>query len=270
VLICSPMESPLTPAHPGRCMYHQTANAEETVVKKATTKEHPILFKGEMVRAILEGRKTQTRRLITGRNSLLDGGPMFMGLFANLDFDRAHADNGPSPAGNAGPYLHVPRKLPRALRTTHRIYPKVFVGDGFWVKETWSHDAESVEACKARFEDAMPSGMEATGPYYRATESYPGSLTWKPSIYMPRWASRIDLEVKAVWPERVQDISEEDARSEGGPEILGAMGIGGWLSYKDWFRDLWQAINKKSGHGWAKNDLVWVYEFKWKKIKIFA
>lgn len=86
-------------------------------------------------------------------------------------------------------------------------------------------------------------------------------LTWKPSIHMPRWASRITLEVTGVRVERVRDITEDDARAEGanqdpidGPEQGGSYKLGFW--------DIWDSINAKRGFGWEVNPWVWVYEFK--------
>ncbi|MCK5605675.1 hypothetical protein KAR91_27520 [Candidatus Pacearchaeota archaeon] len=97
-------------------------------------KDHPMLFKGDMVKAILDLRKTQTRRIITPRNSFLDGRPWEKRYKESKpDWDNAWVDSGPSPAGNVGPYLHLP--FPE-LGTTHRIYPRYAVGDTIWVRET--------------------------------------------------------------------------------------------------------------------------------------
>jgi hypothetical protein len=123
-------------------------------------KERPILFSAPMVRAILDGRKTQTRRLATGRG--------------NSYGER---------------------------------------GDRLWVRETWAHDGPSLDAVRTAHEDAMAS--LGYGPYYRATEVAPDTLRWRPSIHMPRWASRITLEVTDVRVQRLHEITEEDAIAEG-------------------------------------------------------
>jgi hypothetical protein len=88
-----------------------------------------------------------------------------------------------------------------------------------------------------------------------------GNEKWRPSIHMPRWASRITLEVTDVRVERVQEISEEDAKTEGvTPSIVGEW----WdhLKYRAGFQTLWNSINEKRGFGWDENPWVWVVEFK--------
>ena len=98
----------------------------------------------------------------------------------------------------------------------------------------------------------------------KATES---GVHWKPSIHMPRWASRLTLEVKEVRVERLQEISQEDAQREGlrGPlidpeldSIVNQIGV----APKESFSDLWDSINAKRGHGWETNPWVWVVEFE--------
>ena len=86
-----------------------------------------------------------------------------------------------------------------------------------------------------------------------------GATGWRPSIHMPRWASRITLEVVSVRVERLQEISETDALAEGinGEELFRAQGYA-----PDAFRKLWDSLNAKRGYGWAKNPYVWVIEFK--------
>jgi len=82
-----------------------------------------------------------------------------------------------------------------------------------WVRETWTHDAPDLETCRAAYEDASP-GI-GYGPYYRATEVAQDTLKWRPAIFMPRWASRITLEIAKVRVQRLQEISDDDARAEG-------------------------------------------------------
>lgn len=207
------------------------------------SKERPILFSGEMVRAILEGRKTQTRRVVKGTAlRMLDDG--FTANFV--------ADPGNSawcPYGQAG--------------------------DALWVRETFVLQND-VEGEAPPFEDGRPIQREDSEyshytwlqPHYRATDPEPeldmgdGSgpcCKWTPSIHMPRWASRIALEVAAVRIERVQEISEADANREGCP--LPAKDQA-WTQCRLWYQQLWDKINAKRGFGWDINPWVWVIEFQ--------
>jgi len=163
-------------------------------------KERPILFSGPMVRAILEGRKTQTRRIVKPQ-PLRDRGVMAFN-------DGEH------------PQMRCPYGKP---------------GDRLWVRETWCPDVE---------------------PYtfrYKADGDEPLER-WRPSIHIPRWASRITLEVVSVRVERLQNISEDDALAEG--ITLVERGT----SPVDQFNKLWESINGPGS--WEANPWVWVVEFK--------
>jgi hypothetical protein len=150
-------------------------------------KERPILFSGPMVRAVLSGAKTQTRRV--------------------------HQ-----------PPWAAPDSLEEALLQCRHGQP----GDLLWVRETFAADR--------------------TSWYYRADGEIPG-LTWTPSIFMPRAASRLTLRLTEVRVERVQDISQADAVAEG-------------TQGKASFALLWDALNAKRGYGWASNPWVWVLSFE--------
>jgi hypothetical protein len=191
-------------------------------------KERPILFSTEMVRAILEGRKTQTRRVIKPQPN----------------------DIRESPFVKSG------------IETTHgyEIKPKYEPGDRLWVRETWHQHSSDDDFCTGEI-------------HYRATEICVGTK-WIPSIFMPRWASRITLEVTNVRVERVRDISFEDCLSEGCSdkyehydanckhEVNGEC-CQGWHYGQKWnFYYLWNSINAKRGYGWDVNPWVWVIEFK--------
>lgn len=187
------------------------------------TKERPILFSAPMVRAILEGRKTQTRRVAKG----------VVAVHSRTGEAMADIDsNGPRVAC---PYGHL--------------------GDRLWVRETWRHiDGGAVY-------DAAGGIMDSHDPetIYRASRpSYPGP--WKPSIYMPRWASRILLEVVSVRVERLNEISPSDALSEGVfcPEFGYAQN--GERAPVGLFAGLWEDINGPGS--WEANPWVWVVEFK--------
>jgi hypothetical protein len=181
--------------------------------------ERPIIFSGPMVRAILKPCKSQTRSVVTRQNSSINGGPANKALWDALDFSRAWVDNGPSPAGNPGPYLKVPTRDddPDYGGCVHRVYPQYQVGDVLWVRETWQHVFEDVRG--RRYTDPR----FVTGQYmcrnwieYAATprdDSEPPR--WRSPIHMPRWASRLLLRVEDVRVQRVQEITEGDAQAEG-------------------------------------------------------
>jgi hypothetical protein len=206
----------------------------------STVKERPILFSGPMVRAILEGRKTQTRRVVKPPRG-------------KLVWDLSRATN-----ENVG-YLKAPFFHPddeEELRG--RIWcPYGQEGDRLWVRETWAW-----------------SGIDEIQDdvWYRASPinvdgEWPPNVRWRPSIHMPRWASRILLEVTGVRVERVQDISGVDCLSEGfGPGGVNPKMGRRWASAlclgRDHFREAWDSINAKRGFGWDANPWVWVVEFR--------
>lgn len=241
------------------------------------TKEHPILFSQSMVRAILEGHKTQTRRVLTPRNTLLNGGPWYRGIWEEMDFTfdgkLPFVDPGPSPAGNSGPYLHVRRPSEGSVQ---RVYPRVQVRDLLWGRETWHTDQPDLELARSEHEDVMsPSPI-----FYRADRDNRGSgCRWRPGIHMPRWASRLILDVWEIKIQRVQDISEIDATAEGlvpsdwNPPrgflpmwtvFEGEGPVGKWFrTPRDAFRALWDSINgKKEGRSWDDNPWVLAYTFE--------
>jgi hypothetical protein len=101
-------------------------------------------------------------------------------------------------------------------------------------------------------------------PFYKAEASDPEGARWKPSIHMPRWASRILLEVTEVRVQRLQDISEEDADAEGVQVDLDVIDRIPYPAhpFKDAFVKLWDTINAKRGHGWETNPWVWAVSFR--------
>lgn len=204
-------------------------------------KERGIIFSAPMVRALLDGTKTQTRRVMKSQ-------PFSNGMVYDREFGDivCHDD-----------YLAPGEMLVRAGTKKHpynstrdewpSLCPYGAPGDRLWVRETFCHGLGGV--------------------YYRASESpfTRESPKWKPSIHMPRWASRITLEITDVRVERVQDISEEDARAEGAPmqgqaTINGKPGQAYFFDYRKGFAVLWDSIH---GDGaWKRNDWVWVISFK--------
>lgn len=190
-------------------------------------KERPILFAGEMVRAIIDGRKTQTRRLVKPQPDFCGGA----GEEADLSKWGWHGFS---------------RRV-RFLPVSESRPPLGTVGDQLWVRETWRMDAYNIAA---EYRASTSALMEHIAP-------------WKPSIHMPRWASRIDLEITAVRVERVQDITEEDAKAEGvnwkSHVVDEASGnLEPYEDASDAFKRLWQSIYAN----WDTNPWVWVYEFR--------
>lgn len=203
-------------------------------------KARPILFSAPMVRAILEGKKTQTRRIV-----------------------KPQPDNpetfGVSPVWGYGMHLDGVFRLHAAFnekgRRADRFLPCPYgtPGDWLWVKETFASERqEQVGTGAVRW--LHPDG-DRCGARYRADVN-PSSdgRRWKPAIHMPRCLSRITLDVTAVRVERLQDISEEDAIAEG-------MEPGDSLTAKGWFRGLWDQINDKRAP-WSSNPFVWVVSFE--------
>lgn len=194
--------------------------------------DRPILFSAPMVRAILAGTKTQTRRV---------GAKMVR-----------HPDLGNLYTLGALVLEHEPRHVIK------RACPYGQPGDRLWVRETWG-------------DMALP-GYSPVYAYRADPESgegwaVPPGFRWRPSIHMPRRASRITLEITGVRVERLQDISADDAKDEGISEFIG----GWWCEHDDaeqiagmtpqeGYRHLWERINGPGS--WDANPWVWVVEFK--------
>lgn len=192
--------------------------------------ERPIIVSGPMVRALLDGRKTQTRRLAWRREGV-----------------RGFVEWGEG----ASPW--------------QRVRP----GDTLWVREAWA---------------PHPGGVMRHGAVYRAEpDAVPDAGRWRPSIHMPRWASRITLHVEAVRVERLQDISAADAEAEGleclskdqgrvwkwglpGRDGLPGADDGGWpwtmwcIGHKPAFASLWNSLHGPDA--WAANPEVVVLQFR--------
>jgi len=199
---------------------------------------HPILFRADMVNALLDGRKTQTRRVVSSRNSIVDGDSGCPRIWPEFRLDEAWVDPGPSPAGNQGPYLKVPR-LTEGDGLVHRVYPRYWINDLLWVKETWQ------------------SGRD--GSFHYAADDGIACEKWRPSIFMKKTDSRLTLRITEVRAERVQDISEYDAMREGDPK-QGL--IASENTHRDWFLSLWDSINAKRGFGVERNPWVWALTFE--------
>lgn len=219
-------------------------------------KEHPILFTDEMVRAILDGRKTQTRRVVKVQPP--DHRYRLATCMSSTDrkIEGLHH------------WVHVVGNDQRDVSQPYFRCPYV-VGDRLWGREAHVIGGP------------YPESPEI---FYRATDSRRAqdvicddymleSIPWRPSIHMARRDSRITLEITDVRVERVQDISEEDAKAEG-VESLGGKFFRDYLSRstesvdmthlnaRESFKSLWDSINKKRGFGWDANPWAWATTFE--------
>ncbi|MEH5098929.1 morphogenetic protein [Atlantibacter hermannii] len=208
-------------------------------------KERGMIFNGEMVRAILDGRKTQTRRIISERHlNLIDLGSQ-IGECYPLECGIDHENS-------------------QSYYREHCQFGKP--GDRIWVRETYQgplFDYEHMEAYledSSKFEKPDFCVYKADGKPAPEFSDADDNLhcCWRPSIHMPRWASRILLEITDVRVERLASISQEDAAKEGypaNPEPYGGS-MDKWL----WFRQLWDSIYPEQS--FSHNPWVWVIEFK--------
>lgn len=191
--------------------------------------ERPILFSGLMVQAILEGRKTQTRRVIKPQPT----------PWRPDDVE----DVVEWQCKSRGTVIH---SVPSGLIP---FCPYGEVGDRLWVRETFG----------------LPFGLSyGRKVLYRADGCHtPDAMwSWRPSIHMPRWASRLTLEIIGVRVERIQDISEADVKAEGCEYLAYRCADEMRPNDPSEFSDLWDIINEKRGFGWAANPWVWVVEFR--------
>jgi hypothetical protein len=187
----------------------------------------PILFREPMVRAIIEGRKTQTRRVVKLPDDILP--------------ERTFVDPGNVPIFGPGPYV----KAFHMVEGEELMYPRIrcpygYPGDRLWVRETWCQD-DSGNIC-FRADDWTDCPSE-TGK-------------WRPSIYLPREFSRLTLEIAEVRVERVQDISPDDCVAES-VTVYGSTDSG---DLRQAYAELWDSINGKT-YPWASNPWVWAIHF---------
>jgi hypothetical protein len=200
--------------------------------------ERPILFSTKMVQAILEGRKTQTRRVIKPQ-------PKIVGQM-----------------GNTGCYgikfLNIPGKGPV---WDHCPYGQT--GDTLWVRETWcpmeKYFGLSEKGNYAYKADCSPESEQCRKDF---------GIPWHPSIHMPKVACRLFLKVKDIRVERLQEITGKDILSEGvdNGKSNPIMGVRWENMQRIAFQELWDKINSGRGYGWDINPWVWVIEFERAKI----
>ncbi|MCL0011648.1 hypothetical protein MKU80_011465 [Providencia rettgeri] len=200
-------------------------------------KERGVILNAEMVRAVLDGRKTQIRDIVKGATSKHIFHGWVVSSIHSKDEGRAcWSNNALSMRGNPI-RLHCPLGK---------------IGDRLWVRETFQ-----VGLCtKSGF------AYKATHKSSDLDEGWDEVIKWRPSTQMPRWASRITLEITDVRVERLQSINEEDAKAEGfdNSQSDAANSIGWFEKPIRAFRRDWENINGTDG--WDSNPWVWVIEFK--------
>lgn len=225
--------------------------------------DRPILFSAPMVRALLGGRKTQTRRALSSAAHLQ------IASAPDLPVSCLHVEG-----------EKVPRLTLGRVVTIHEL--KAAVGDRLWVRERFLPDPPSDDpswhdnvctyvewaGCGSRISDVPPALRASAYSIYAAdpTWSETSGMVWRPSIHMPRWASRLTLIVTDVRVERLQDISEADAIAEGVERA--PTNVGWWKSQtsgklcptaRDAYGDLWEVINGPGA--WQANPWVAAYTF---------
>lgn len=227
-------------------------------------RERPILFSSPMVRALLNGTKAQTRRVVNPRLYFENGCDVV---------EQSHAEFG----------LFAVDRLDAC--------PYGVPGDRLWVRETWYCDhifakTQGTPEQIAQWRKMLYFGADYLTPqeWSNAEEWAERTPAWRPSIYMPRWASRLTLEVTSVRVERLQSISEKDASAEGtalpvttddcppgkvqplfqltrSPMLDSSEKPSSKNKYRWAFACLWESINGKRAP-WASNPWVWVIDFK--------
>jgi hypothetical protein len=226
--------------------------------------ERPILFSGRMVRAILAGRKTQTRRVVNPQP------PKDAALVRLHPVD----DTVPELAGKVTWFIPEAGDLWPCNREDAIACRYGQPGDRLWVREAFRLRAD--QDSKPPSQDWWKSGAwyEADGTSAQPSGCAGGAGKLRPSIHMPRWASRITLDVTGVRIERLQDITPEDAKAEGVDVQECACDVCRMTStictadqgvYIETFRELWDSVNgKREGCSWGDNPWLWVVEFpKW-------
>lgn len=208
-------------------------------------KERPILFKGQLVRAILDGRKTQTRRPVKPQPTMtrLSSGP---GQTAFTPPGKVSIRGNHPTQGASEWFYRCPYGQP---------------GDVLWVRETWRAGEEWNEYPPSEIEKESAIWYDADG-WCSVGEDDWGKA--RPSIHMLKWVCRLRLRVTGVRVERVQQISESAAESEGAEPIN--EGYDGWygpgFSYRAGVREGWKSIYGGGDFSWGKNPWVWVVTFE--------
>ncbi len=207
-------------------------------------KERGIIFNTEMVRAILDGRKTQTRRIMKPQPEPCEYGGTWW------------------PSNICQSMIHIEDMLQNCSGVWAGIAgivcPHGGVGDRLWVRETFGKRVVR-DALGGTGEFITYRASKPDAVYCTSASGTDIPIKWKPSIHMPRWASRITLEITDVRVERLQAASDNDFKAEGYP--LERELTGGSTDAFCWFRHLWDSVSKPDCN-YENNPWVWVIEFK--------
>jgi hypothetical protein len=227
-------------------------------------RERPILFSAPMVRALLAGTKTQTRRPMKAQPRVVPD--WACSGVAGLEFDWG--------GGGASTYADRPETLAAYADDFAARCPFGRPGETLWCRETWALEDCGDDGLRLIWKaDRAAVWVRADGSrigviYWLPSDYAPGR--WRPSIHMPRWASRLTLEVTEVRVQRLQEISEEDATAEGIPSDAAGWARLGILppvpvekdgTARSAFRWLWDSINGERA-SWASNPWVWAVSFR--------
>lgn len=200
---------------------------------EAEMREHPLLFSAPMVQAVLDGRKTQTRRIVP---------------VPEIEFYDGYAPN--------GDVRWSTRTQPTGTNVIRNRYGAR--GDRLWVKETWGLASTGGWTCDPCVTYRVDGVQRLVDPKQLIEAGYKHHDGWRPSIFMYRCLSRIDLEVTAVRVERLQTLTRDDAIAEGCPPQKWYRVDGG---PEHWFKTLWNNLNGERAT-WKSNPWVWVVSFK--------
>ncbi len=216
-------------------------------------KETGIIMSGNHPKLILDGVKTQTRRVIKPQpyphkmqaRSVFNISPFFQGWLWNPKKNDLPISPG---------YNFIDWKI---------YCPYGQVGDRLWVRETFFYEwpteeqPDDMRECRIVYRASEPDYIQ---PEWKENNEFPRQYTWTPSIFMPRWASRITLEITEVRVERLQEISPFDCGEEGINRTGDILVAGKFM--KECFQILWDSLNAKRGYGWEVNPWVWVISFR--------
>lgn len=243
------------------------------IAEPSTITEHPLLLATAMVQAVLQGKKTATRRPVTAANSTVLGScwpkssPAWRGLYFDRAIVRTQSTLLRCVVGPDAPHdlhLDVPWKHPDdegEPDCVYRVRPRWEIGERLWVRETWC-PVNNEEFGGTRWIDyrATPWDSAEHPAGWQNAPDDPEALKWKPSIHMPRSACRLVLEITGIGAERVCAITREGAAAEGMCADFDP--VPPWLQTHRWpeenFRTLWESIyGADSWREWC-----WVFEFK--------